>query len=228
MGDGRSLASLVALYVEQRQISGKVTVPTVHLRQLEQWSTTFGWQARLLALADQAAAAAEAAMRRERASVFEEGLSLDFERVRVLKRLAQRLIDDLMSDEDDEPRDPADVVNEVLAEVDQVLKGTWSKPTGKRRRGLWLNDIKSIGSGKGQRLALLSTFNASEIETLRGLLDDIAKETGGRPKTVKIDVEQRLRVVAEEEGVRLGLTREAALEEADALLREMRRARGRR
>lgn len=186
MGDGRSLAALVARYVEVRRISGKDAVPTTHLRVLETWSSVFGWQSRLQQIADEHAVEVAAEIRRQRREVFETGLGLDFERVRVLKRLAQKLIDDLLGDEEDErPRDPSTAVADVLAEVDQVLKGTWTPPAPTRRGKLWLRDVKALGGGPGMRIALLEAFNGEELTALRGLLDDIAKETGDRVKKLE-------------------------------------------
>lgn len=229
MGVGRSLPALVAMYVEQQRTSTKASVPTTNLRVLSEWSRTFGWQARLQALADQERAEVEARIREERRRVFEDGLALDFERVRVLKRLAQKLIDDLMADDDsDAPRDRDAVVREVIAEAEAVLKGTWIEPNRKRRRGLWLRDAKALGNGTKPVIGFFEQFNRDEVECLRGLFDDIARETGGRPRTVKIDVGERLRGVAEEEARRLGLPVEDALAEVDAVLREGRGGHGRR
>lgn len=186
MGDGRSLEKLAALYAERGRTAGKARVPTIRIATLQDWSATFGWQARLQQIADQHAAELAAEIRRQRREVFESGLGLDFERVRVLKRLAQRLVDDLLGDEDDDrPRDPETAVQEVLAEVDQVLKGTWTPPAPRRRGKLWLRDVKALGGGPGMRIAMLEAFNRDELEALRGLLDDIAKETGDRVKKLE-------------------------------------------
>jgi hypothetical protein len=45
---------------------------------------------------------------------------------------------------------------------------------------LWMREVKIVGSGKNAREIVLERFNASEVEQLRGLLADLAKETGGR------------------------------------------------
>lgn len=44
----------------------------------------------------------------------------------------------------------------------------------------WLPDVKQIGSGEMAERVDLERFNASEVEQLRGLLDDIAREKGDR------------------------------------------------
>lgn len=147
MGDGRSLEKLAEHY----RTRAEGAPPTRQLTQLKRWSAAFGWQARLQAIADRAAAEAEAAVRRRRREVLESGLALDFERVDVLKRVAQRLLDEI--------------------------------ETGGR---LWLQDVKAIGSGEHAERVDIERFNAAEVEQLRGLLDDIAKEMGERKTGVEL------------------------------------------
>ncbi len=45
---------------------------------------------------------------------------------------------------------------------------------------LWLDRVKSIGSGDYQQVIPYREFNQAEVESLRGVLDDIAKELGDR------------------------------------------------
>jgi hypothetical protein len=45
---------------------------------------------------------------------------------------------------------------------------------------LWTQDVKMIGTGEYQERVEFELFNASEVQQYRGVLDDIAKETGGR------------------------------------------------
>jgi len=45
---------------------------------------------------------------------------------------------------------------------------------------MWLDQVKGVGSGDIAELVDYEEFNASEIVQYRGVLDDIAKETGGR------------------------------------------------
>ena len=45
---------------------------------------------------------------------------------------------------------------------------------------LWIDQTKSIGSGDFQQVVDYETFNGAEIDAYRGILDDIAKEVGGR------------------------------------------------
>ena len=44
----------------------------------------------------------------------------------------------------------------------------------------WVREVKVVGSGKNAREVVVERFNAAEIEQLRGVLADLAKETGGR------------------------------------------------
>ncbi len=45
---------------------------------------------------------------------------------------------------------------------------------------LWLTRAKALGSGEMTTIVDYEEFNRAEIETVRGVLDDLAKETGGR------------------------------------------------
>jgi len=44
----------------------------------------------------------------------------------------------------------------------------------------WVREAKVVGSGKNAREVVVERFNATEVEQLRGVLADLAKETGGR------------------------------------------------
>jgi hypothetical protein len=50
---------------------------------------------------------------------------------------------------------------------------------------LWVQDAKWIGSGEFGERVDLERFNAAEVEQLRGLLDDIAKEKGERVRRLE-------------------------------------------
>lgn len=45
---------------------------------------------------------------------------------------------------------------------------------------LWLEDVKGVGSGVVAQVVDFEEFNKAEVDAYRGVLDDIAKETGGR------------------------------------------------
>lgn len=78
----------------------------------------------------------------------------------------------------------------------------------------WLRDVKGIGMGENWTEVNVLRFNSAELEQLRGLLDDIAKETGGRPKTIRLDVEVRIRAMARA----YGLDEDEAVLEAQRIL----------
>lgn len=82
------------------------------------------------------------------------GLALKENRVATLQKLANRLLEDLFGE-------------------------------GEENR-LWLTMVKGIGSHDNYERVEYQEFNRSEIEALRGLLDDIASEVGERVK--KTDV----------------------------------------
>lgn len=82
------------------------------------------------------------------------GLALKENRVATLQKLANRLLEDLFGE-------------------------------GEENR-LWLTMVKGIGSHDNYERVEYQEFNRSEIEVLRGLLDDIASEVGERVK--KTDV----------------------------------------
>ena len=79
---------------------------------------------------------------------------------------------------------------------------------------LWLDDVKSIGSGEFAERIDLIRFNGALVEQYRGVLDDLAKEVGGRKvKTENINIdlskltdEQLARVVAGEDPMQVVLS----------------------
>ena len=45
---------------------------------------------------------------------------------------------------------------------------------------LWLEQVKGVGSGDVAQIVEYEEFNKGEVDAYRGVLDDIAKEVGGR------------------------------------------------
>ena len=90
LGPDRSLAKLL-----ERYQSASGSFPTKRLSTLKSWSVAFVWQARLTAIADQAAKEAEESEAVYRRDALETGFALAHERVRVLKQLARQLFDEL-------------------------------------------------------------------------------------------------------------------------------------
>lgn len=99
----------------------------------------------------------EARKNAERQAVMDYGLALDYERVRRLLRLADFLEAQL---------------------YEQGEAGEF--------HNVWLPDVKAIGSGEFAERVDIERFNGSLLAEYRAVLDDIAKETGGRIKKTDI------------------------------------------
>lgn len=56
--------------------------------------------------------------------------------------------------------------------------------------GIWLDDVKSVGSGPGAERVDLKVFNADAFKELREYLDDIAAEMGERVKKTETAITQ--------------------------------------
>lgn len=93
----------------------------------------------------------------ERNAVFAQGLALDFERVEKLKRLA-------------------DLLEAQIYE------------TGENNvyHNIWLPDVKQIGSGDTVERVDIERFNSALLSEYRSVLDDLAKEVGGRVKKQEV------------------------------------------
>jgi len=125
MGPGRSLRLLVKCYSEDKQKQA----PTRSLQTMFGWSTRYDWQAR----AETHDTELEARKNAEAEAVMSEGLALSYERVRMLKDMAEDL------------------------------------------GGVYVR----VGKKHGVELKII---DPAIIAQLRGTLDDLAKETGGRVK----------------------------------------------
>lgn len=150
MGSGRSLPALLEKYADLNQN----IPPTASYATLKVWSMQYAWAER----AREYDATWEARKNAEREAVLNYGLSLDYERLRKLNRLA------------------------ALLETQIYERGE----TG-ILHNLWMPDVKAIGSGEFAERVDIERFNAPLLEQYRKVLDDIAKETGGRVSQVKID-----------------------------------------
>jgi hypothetical protein len=88
MGAGRALSKLHAQYTTK---DDQTRPPTGNLSTLKEWSTRFAWQGRA-ELYDKAVEAEKTRLAGERRrQAMEEGLALDYERVRKLRKLARKL-----------------------------------------------------------------------------------------------------------------------------------------
>lgn len=92
-----------------------------------------------------------------RKQAMESGLALDYERVGELKRLAGFLVEQM---------------------YEQGADGAY--------HNIWVPDVKQIGSGEHAERVDIERFNGELIAQLRGTLDDLAKETGGRKQKTEV------------------------------------------
>lgn len=113
------------------------------------------WAERAAAYDDHLAAVALAAREAQRREAMETGLALDFERVLALKQLAHLL---------------------TVQVYNQASDGSYPN--------IWLADVKQLGSGDTFERVDIVRFNAALIDQLRGVLDDLAKEVGGRKQNI--------------------------------------------
>jgi len=74
-----------------------------------------------------------------------------------------------------------------LKELFELLFGQlFEEGEGGELHNLWLPDVKQIGSGEFAERIDIERYNSPIIGDIRGLLDDLAKETGGRTKQVDV------------------------------------------
>ena len=93
----------------------------------------------------------------ERLAAMEYGIALDYERVNKLKRLAAMLEAQIYE------RGEGDVLHNI-----------------------WVQDVKQIGYKENAERVEIERFNAPLISEYRAVLDDLAKETGGRKQKTEI------------------------------------------
>lgn len=51
---------------------------------------------------------------------------------------------------------------------------------------LWVSDVKGVGSGDAAEVVKFEYFNKAEVESYRGVLDDLAAEMGERSKSLAV------------------------------------------
>lgn len=147
LGSGRSIPALIEHYQDKKNFIKDFQPPSVSSSTLATWSSRFDWPGRAR-LYD---AEWEHRKNAEREAVLNVGLSLDFERVRKLYRLAAFLEAQIYERGED---------------------GVY--------HNIWLPDVKQIGNGDSAERVDIERFNAALLEQYRKVLEDIAKETGGR------------------------------------------------
>lgn len=160
LGPGRSLYTLWERYSEYDQM----LPPTANFNTLKNWSAKYGWVAR----AELYDAEMEQAKNERRKEIMESGLALDYERVDSLKELAAFLIGEIEK-----------TVVVKMGDDESEDRGEGTAESGERFR-VWLPDVKQIGSGEHAERVDIERYNSAIFSDLRGVLDDLAKETGGR------------------------------------------------
>lgn len=70
------------------------------------------------------------------------------------------------------PHHRVEKLKKIFERLDEELTGG----------ALWLQDKKQLGKGADMEIIDIERYNSSLISDLRGLLDDLAQETGGRIK----------------------------------------------
>ncbi len=170
LGPGRSLPALNKKYTEFNQLEP----PTSSEGTLKHWSSKFGWAKRAAEFDGQW----EDIKNAERAAELNFGLSLDYERIRKLKRLSDLLESQIYE----------------LSEKDPL--------TGKQSRiNLWVPDVKVVGAGDAAEVVDIERFNAALLREYRETLNDLAKEVGGRVQRQEVSgagggaIETTIRIV---------------------------------
>lgn len=172
LGPGRSLPRLAAEYAKVPQHA-----PTRSLVTLKAWSKRHGWARR----AEEYDAALEAEKTRHAEGIMRSGLGLPHERVLKLKLLAEYLESEIQHE-----RPPAEEDDVPGAEL-----GAAVRPAGggePLRDRVWVRDVKQVGGGEDAQIVEIRRFNAALIEQYRGVLDDLARETGGRNPRLHVAV----------------------------------------
>lgn len=159
LGPGRSLRILWERYITGKD---KILPPTSNFQTLKNWSAKYGWVAR----AELYDAEKEQAKNERRKEIMESGLALDYERVESLKELAAFLI--------------GEIEKTVAVQGDDGGSDKTAESGSGERFRVWLPDVKQIGSGEHAKRVDIERYNSAIFSDLRGVLDDLAKETGGR------------------------------------------------
>ena len=169
-GATRSLRKLHEHYKGQIRSGSGTNIPTQYLSTLSRWSSKNSWQARVETY--------DLAMRSAAQEGIEEaaftGPARPGIRINKLKNLAADLARMLyLTDDEFESDHPGN------------------------RPFLWVKEIKIIGSGVLAREVATYRYNSSLVNDYRGLLDDLARETGGRKQLMDITNREKKITLAE-------------------------------
>lgn len=133
--------------------------PTRSINTLKRWSTDFDWPTRATAYDIRIEQLKTAEAERRQLEAMQTGLALDYERVLKLKHLASTLAAEIWADNGEFIQD-----------------------------AVWVPDVKQIGGGEFAERVDIVRFNRPILEEFRAILDDLAKETGGRRQKTDLDV----------------------------------------
>ena len=125
--------------------------PTRHIATLKIWSAKFGWVARSNIYDAEIERQKNEYIEARRFDSLKTGLALDYERVLKLKHLADTLEREIWQDDGEFVTD-----------------------------NIWVPDVKQIGGGEYAERVDIVRFNQPILTEFRAILDDLAKETGGR------------------------------------------------
>lgn len=165
LGAGRSMRVLWENYTKQ----DKLLPPTTTFQTIKTWSANYGWVKR----AELFDAEVEQLKNARHEKIMRSGLALDHERVRELKKIANFLIDEIEK--------TGKIYRHVGGSDDERAGGGDNKVAGNGERfRVWLPDVKQIGSGEHAERVDIERYNSAIFSDLRGVFDDLAKETGGR------------------------------------------------
>ncbi len=169
MGPGRSLEKLLAVYLQRRQGGGEATVPARRLRTLEQWSASFGWQARLLEIANREAREAEEKQRAHIRSIMETGYALPHERVKALQELGTVIFGEMLERSGRWLRDVKQIGSGETAQVIDIER--FNAPGIEQFRGI-LDDVAKEMGQRVKRTELTGKDGGPiEVDETAGLTD---------------------------------------------------------
>lgn len=168
LGAGRSVPRLIENYTDKSNFTSNYTPPSIVYSTLSNWSSRFDWPER----ATQYDATWEERKNAEKEAVFNYNVALDYERVKKLQRLAEFLEAQLYERGIEFERDEHGEIKRNGKNEPIEIPGQF--------HNVWLPDVKQIGSGEFVERVDIERFNGALISEYRAVLDDIAKETGGR------------------------------------------------
>jgi hypothetical protein len=148
----------VAILAERYRSAPPDTTPTRSRNTLEAWSKRYDWPVRAELYDRQL----EDAKNARAAELMQSGLALAHNRVAELNELYALLKGELWERGVTEDGSPGPLHN------------------------LWLPDVKVVGAGDHAETVEIERFNEAIIRQLRGTLEDIAAEVGGRVKKQEV------------------------------------------